>query len=134
MGAVFPPPPPAAVSRVLASFDRGQLEGFIAVAIDLLDLADGDPDLEDSGDTEPNGDECDTNNAEDEPFGGISVCGMGPGCPVSDEGGNDDGVDFPDYGEDQSRGPLNHHEATVAEKVAELGLERSPTGGWRWPK
>lgn len=42
----FQPAPPAAISRVLATFDRQQLEGFIAVAIDLLDLADGDPDRE----------------------------------------------------------------------------------------
>ncbi len=53
MGAPFIPPPPAAVSRVLATFDRDQLAGFITVAIDLLDLADGDTDLE------PNGDELD---------------------------------------------------------------------------
>ena len=38
-----PPPPPAAVSRVLATFARAELEGFIAVAIDLLDLAEPDP-------------------------------------------------------------------------------------------
>jgi hypothetical protein len=48
MGAVqrFAPAPPAAVSRVLRTFGRAELEGFIAVAIDLLDLADGNPDAE----------------------------------------------------------------------------------------
>lgn len=46
----FQPVPPAAVSRVLATFDRDQLAGFIAVAIDLLDFADGDPDVEPNGD------------------------------------------------------------------------------------
>ena len=47
MSAHFAPPPPAAVSRILRRFDRDQLAGFIAVAIDLLDVADGDPDDED---------------------------------------------------------------------------------------
>lgn len=40
----FPPMP--AVARILARFDRAQLEGFIAVAIDLADAMDGDADLE----------------------------------------------------------------------------------------
>jgi hypothetical protein len=35
--------PPAAISRLLARFDREQLAGFIEVAIDLLDVAAGDP-------------------------------------------------------------------------------------------
>jgi len=48
----FAPAPPAAVSRVLATFDRRELEGFIAVAIDLLDLADGNADEEDATDLE----------------------------------------------------------------------------------
>lgn len=39
--------PPAAVSRVLASFDRDQLAGFITVALDLLDLADDHEDVAD---------------------------------------------------------------------------------------
>lgn len=52
------PAPPAVVSRVLATFDRDQLAGFIAVAIDLLDFADGDPDVE------PNGDEEDSDGDE----------------------------------------------------------------------
>ena len=47
MSAHFAPPPPAAVSRILRRFDRDQLAGFIAVAIDLLDATDGDPDDED---------------------------------------------------------------------------------------
>jgi hypothetical protein len=78
MGATFTPPPPAAVTRVLATFDRNQLEGFIAVAIDLLDLADGDPDLE------PNGDELDGSLGEDDFH---AQFGFGPGCPVADPGG-----------------------------------------------
>lgn len=45
MGQMMPVPP-AAISRVLATFNREQLAGFVSVAIDLMDLADGDPDAE----------------------------------------------------------------------------------------
>lgn len=36
----------AAVARVLSRFHRPQLAAFIAVAIDILDTLDGDPDAE----------------------------------------------------------------------------------------
>ncbi len=39
-------PPAPAVMRVLGKFDRQSLASFISVAIDLLDVLDGDPDLE----------------------------------------------------------------------------------------
>lgn len=45
-------PPPAAISRILSHFSRDQLEGFVAVAIDLMDVLDGDTDLEDNNDRE----------------------------------------------------------------------------------
>lgn len=34
------------LARILARFEREELEGFIAVAIDLLDVAAGDDDIE----------------------------------------------------------------------------------------
>ena len=40
----FPPMP--AVSRVMAQFDRSQVEAFVEVAIAVMDLFDGDADLE----------------------------------------------------------------------------------------
>ena len=46
----FPPMP--AVARILARFERDQLAGFIAVALDLIDTLDGDADLEDNADRE----------------------------------------------------------------------------------
>ena len=58
------PVPPAAITRVLSRFDRDQLAGFITVAIDLLDVAAGDPDLEDGGDDELTGDEGDASFPE----------------------------------------------------------------------
>lgn len=67
------------VHRVLSRFDRQQLAGFIDVALDLLDLldlADGDPDVE------PNGDELDGQPAEDEFMD--HGHGDGPGCSVAD--------------------------------------------------
>ncbi len=73
----FPAVPPAAISRVLATFDRAQLEGFIAVAIDLLDLADGDPDLEEDDDPgQCTEDEINTNLQ--------ARIGGGSGCTISD--------------------------------------------------
>lgn len=48
----FTPAPPAAITRVLSRFDRTALAGFIEVAIDLLDVAEGDTDAEDNGDEE----------------------------------------------------------------------------------
>lgn len=53
----FPPMP--AVARILSRFDRAQLAGFIAVAIDLADAMDGDPDGEDDDPAEAAGDERD---------------------------------------------------------------------------
>ena len=104
------PAPPAAISRVLARFDRPALEGFIAVALDLLDLADGDPDLEEAGD------ETDGNSAEDEPCARFAEMGNGLGCDVSDPGGSEHdgrepegGWQFPKYGIDQTKGPLPPH-------------------------
>lgn len=63
----FAPMPAAA--RVLAQFDRAKLGGFVEVAIGLLDMADGDPDLE-------------TTAAEDELGGYHAYCG--PGCKIAD--------------------------------------------------
>ncbi len=48
----FSPPAPAAVMRVLSRYDRRRLAAFVSVAIDLMDLMDGDPDLEDNNDRE----------------------------------------------------------------------------------
>ena len=94
------------VERILGRFDRAQLEGFISVAIDLLDMADGDPDIED-----------------DDPSG----------TPL-DQGEGDEATIVatkPIYGPDQSTGPINEREAIAEHQAKELGLERSPTGGWR---
>ena len=75
--AAFPPMP--AVARVPARFDRPELEGFITVAIGLLDVMDGDSDLE------PNGDEEDSTLAEDEAGAELHArLEGGPGCPIGD--------------------------------------------------
>lgn len=39
-------PPMPAVARILARYDRDKLEAFIAIAIDLADTLDGDPEAE----------------------------------------------------------------------------------------
>lgn len=76
--APFIPAPPAAITRVLSRFDRDQLTGFIKVAIDLLDLADDDSDLE------PSGDELDGDHGSEDEFVLHSHHMAGPGCAISD--------------------------------------------------
>lgn len=76
--------PPAPILAILSRYSRHEIEGFIAVAIDLLDLADGDPDLEGAHD-------------EDEISTAFFLVPQraGPGCLWSDpdqsvEDGNED--------------------------------------------
>jgi hypothetical protein len=45
-------PPMPAVARILARFDRAKLGSFVEVAIGLMDLEDGDPEIEANGDEE----------------------------------------------------------------------------------
>lgn len=71
-----------AVFVYVADLPRRLLERLIQCAIDRLDEADGDVDLE------PNGDEEDTTGAEDDECGHVWKCrtGPGPGCSISDPG------------------------------------------------
>lgn len=89
--------PAPAVMHILGRFDRITLEAFLSVAIDLLDVMDGDSDAEadDRGgetvaivsdpDLPPEEDEGDPDleqtRDEDDWF---DHGGNGPGCPVSD--------------------------------------------------
>ena len=57
------PPPMAAVTRILSRFDRPQIEGFISIAIELLDVLDGDNDSEPTTMTEDLRTEFDHNRA-----------------------------------------------------------------------
>lgn len=71
-GAIIPMP---AVARILSRYDRAKLEAFVSVAIDLLDVMDGDPDAETGNDLED--DFALSENAlawED-----------GPGCTIADK-------------------------------------------------
>ncbi|MEO6151667.1 MAG: hypothetical protein ABIT09_07785 [Croceibacterium sp.] len=109
----FPAPDPMpAVARILARYQRPQLEAFLSIAIDLLDTMDPDPEAE------PSGDEMDGNPAEDD-FWPHRETGS-PGCVISDPDAavDDKGCDdinddreeesrlVPSYGVDQSTGPL----------------------------
>lgn len=83
------PPSPVIVVQALARLNRNQLAGIITVAIDLLDIADGDTDLE------PNGDELDGDWRSEDSFEYHG--GYGPGCPVADDDHEEDGCE-PDDG------------------------------------
>lgn len=76
--------PMPAVMRTLAQFDRKSLEAFIIVAISLLDVVDGDPDVE------LNGDETDHTGSE-ECFVEHNFYEPGAGCVVSDPDAEHDG-------------------------------------------
>ncbi len=106
-------PPMPAVARILSRYDRPKVEAFIAVALDLLDLLDGDDDVE------LNGDEADRSGAEDDFCEHATPLHLtGPGCPLSDpdmavdDKGCDDINDdreheeplVPHYGIDQTAG------------------------------
>lgn len=83
----FPPAP--AVMAILSRFDRKQLHGFIAVAIELADTLDGDPDLEED---DPQG-ACD----EDEISTNLHASwGGGAGCLISDDDSEHDGREIED--------------------------------------
>jgi hypothetical protein len=72
--------PAAPLMRMLGRYDRAKVEAFVEISISLLDLMDGDPDIELSGD------ETDHTNSED-CFIGHNFYEPGPGCPISDPGG-----------------------------------------------
>lgn len=71
--------------RLIALFERDEIEAAVDALIAHLDRIDGDDDIE------LNGDERDGNDAEDE-FGrhsGRGDTGENPGCSISDPGGGD---------------------------------------------
>ena len=69
--------PAAPVMRVLSRIDRAQIETFAEIAIALLDLQDGDPDLE-------------VTDAEDDFLTLPATVDFGPGCPIADAAEVDD--------------------------------------------
>ena len=99
-----PPLPPSAVSRILGQFKREQLAGFIEVAISLLDVVDGDEDVE------ANGDEADGDFCEDD-F--TTFRAEGPGCPISDPSGQCD-------------------EDEISCSPGQCGGSSATSGNWRW--
>lgn len=89
----------SAVTSVLSRFDRGKLAAFVMVAIDLIDVLDGDPDLE------PAGDELDGTNAEDD-FNLGTRRAVGAGCPLSDPDSAVDDTGCDDINDDREHEEL----------------------------
>lgn len=102
----------ASISWPMSREQRLQIEQEVEHLIALLDAVDGDCDLEDD---DPSGDPLD--------MGG--------------EASSDDGRGLlptrPIWALDQSGGPSNYREASREQAAKEMGLVRSPTGGWRVP-
>lgn len=70
--------PPAPILAVLSRYRREEIEGFIEIAIGLLDMTDGDADLEPNGDHEG---EC---SEEGITTSFALARHSGPGCAISD--------------------------------------------------
>jgi len=101
-----------AVARILSRYDRERLEGFVAIAIDLMDLMDGDPDLEDDDaheDDDPAG-----GNVEDERQAAEGLEYFSPAAPLRHR---------PDERADQRAGSLS----PASEGYGLFGLRIVPT-------
>jgi len=103
----------------LSREQRAAIAREIETLIDLLDHADGDPDLE------PEDDRC---LAGDD---GCAPCYDQLGKLMWGTAEEDLGRLAPVYGVDQTAGPINYREASREYRAAELGLVRSASGGWR---
>ena len=103
------------VAYLMSQHSRADLASFITVAIDLLDAAEPDPDLEDD---DPAG-QCSEDEISCAGQNGRPPKGDGPGCEISDpdsavddnpcDGDEDlepDEAVTADYGIDQTTGPL----------------------------
>lgn len=66
--------PAAPLMRLLSRFDRAKVEAFAEISVALLDLIDGDADME-------------TEALEDDFTPMHADIDFGPGCPISDAGG-----------------------------------------------
>ena len=110
MGSQFAPNDPfAQVGDVLARLYSADLRLIVTRGIEILDQRAGDCDLEDD---DPAGDTLDEHGehpAED----ATTILGTKP-----------------QYGLDQSRGPVNSRTAYQAHQAEELGLVRTSRGTW----
>lgn len=75
--------PDVDILQRLARHSRKEIEGFIAVAIDLLDMADPDPDIEED---DPCGQADEDGINTITPGEASRYYNPGPGCIISDEG------------------------------------------------
>lgn len=100
---------PVAIGEVLSRLYTSDLQAIVAAAIDILDQRAGDCDLE-----------------EDDHSGDLLDI---EGEPPSDDGRPISKM-LPLYGIDQSRGPINHAEATQAYLAEQAGLVRTSRGTW----
>ena len=87
--------PMPAVALILSRFDRAQLGSFVEIAIELMNVAQGDTDLEPEVTEQDDEPEIDDEPEEDDHGGGNA----------DDEGEVEFGI-VPAYGIDQSTGPL----------------------------
>jgi len=106
-----------AYTPITLPFRRQRMEDEVEVLLArverllaCLDAIDGDPDAEED---DPSGDPLDL----------LGEMPSDDGRPLLPE--------RPLWAVDQEAGPTNYREASRAHQAAEMGLVRSPTGGWR---
>ena len=91
--------PMPAVALILSRFDRAQLGSFVEIAIELMDVAQGDTNLEREVAEQDDEPEIDDEPELDDHGGGN----------VEDEGELENGIVHAAFGIDQSTGPLSAH-------------------------
>lgn len=117
-------PPPPAVMRILGRYSREELAMFVTVAIDLMDLAEPDTELE------PTGDEQDGQFAEDEPAARFAVTKDGPGCIVADPDMAADDVPCDDIDQDLEQDEIAFGSYAIDQRTSyppDTSAERSLT-------
>lgn len=129
--ASIPQQRPSPLAELLDRVTRERLEAFIAAAVDLLDLADGEADIE------ANGDELDGSTAEDDFYPHYAP---GPGDPTDAEPDDEDETAYPEWtnlpGSTKRAGhittdllsavPCNHEDAE--DEDPDTSVEDSPEG------
>ncbi len=102
-----------AVARILARYDRPALEAFIAIAIDLADTLDGDPEAEEPG-------------LEDS---SVTHDTDGPGCPIADARGDVAWIEWTAMRGSMKRGPnVIAGEEDCEESDDDTSVEDDPHG------
>jgi hypothetical protein len=112
-------PPAPALMRILSRHDPKRLAAFVTVAIDLLDVLDGDSDCEG---------ECSEDEVSRCTDTGQPVTSDGPGCDIADAGENAS-IEWHTMRRSQKRGPnVTQSHEDAEDDDPDSGIEDDPRG------